>query len=884
MRVLEALFIVSSIAAGQTMAAEQAADARFPKAGEWGCYRRDGSQQARSPLKGRITEPKVAWKHFVGVVETLVEVTPDEKDTTVSVPREELADASAILNDQRWGLLPPLGMIEGRMQPMHKGGSSVYADVLPDVPGLERIEFESGFRASGTNAQWPPSRGWLKAWKDGKWETVWEMPPYDMLFSANPIVGDFDGDGKPEIAFIPWRDLVILDALTGAIKDKLRFTKGRSYGFLGVYDMNGDGKQEFLVMADFTKHIDVLGYRDGQLAVLWQMPIEDIGNPQIMMRVNIDPAADVDGDGKLEVMLNLQNAKGDGRWWVTVRDGMTGEVKAEIADARLLGIADVNGDGDAELLTIETKGALIPDYGTIRIWSVRGGKPSAIWESADAAWQTWSRPMPGHVNTGATFGRLDVLWQKTGTLPVVAIRRPVKGKPGVVAVSAEQWKDGALRPLATATGPGIEARALDENGSMLLACRTAPDDPAELAVSTGRAAPLVSYRKGVPRATPMVAQGSHLGRPVIVAGGYGEEVVAFEAPLDNRPARELWRVHGRAQSESGNGARGPVLADLAGDGNRQLICATAAPEGWGRLVVMGFDGKELWHHDVPRVRAGPPRWNTGGLILWQVGHFTDKNRMDVLLTVRRSLMGSEETMLLSGKDGSQLWRRDRVHNRSLGGIPFALADCNGDGLDDVIGLNPNVFHFLQGSTGEDLLVDEICYWGVAVAGDFLNNGTTTTFFGTTRGAATGVLTTNDAGGVWVWCEEFDTSPRTMPAFGDFTGSGRMQAVGIGYRDGIRCYDTATGNVLWRMPMPAKGRVTDTPASGDVDSDGRDEALFVIGKTLHCLGTDKEGKQGVVKWKLDLPVAVGAPVIADADGDGLAEILVTGADGFVYCVK
>jgi len=28
----------------------------FPAAGEWGCYRRDGSQQARSPLKRRIAD------------------------------------------------------------------------------------------------------------------------------------------------------------------------------------------------------------------------------------------------------------------------------------------------------------------------------------------------------------------------------------------------------------------------------------------------------------------------------------------------------------------------------------------------------------------------------------------------------------------------------------------------------------------------------------------------------------------------------------------------------------------------------------------------------------------------------------------------------------
>jgi len=863
-------------------AAERPAVRKFPMAGEWGCYRRDGSQQARSPLKGKISSPKIAWKHYVGAIDTLIEAKPDDGDTRVSVPAGKLGDLSTVTNLQRWGLQQPPAMIEGRRQPLRRGGHTAYVDAVPDVPGLEKVEFETAFRASGTTGGWPMSSGWLKVWTNGKWKKVWQMKPIGGLFAASPIVGDFDGDGKREIAILPWNDLILLDLQTGVVKDKLRFTPGRSYGFFGVYDMDGDSREEFLVMADFSKHIDVLGCRDGKLFIRWQQDIEqDISNPQKMMRVNVDPAADVDGDGRLEVMLNLQNGKGDGRWHVTVFDGMTGKVETEIADARLQGIVDIDGDGAAELLTVETNGAHIPDYGTIRVWKVKGRKAKAVWQRENAAWQTWNRPMPAHVNTGATDALRDVLWRKVGKRPVIVTRRQTK--KGGVTIAAERWKGGALRPLVAATAPDADGVALDEAGNMLVRCRTAPGAPANVAVSKGKAKVLVSGRTGVPAVAPAVVKDRRYKKPVIVVAGSGQQLVAFHAPHDAEAAHELWRVAGRAQGET-PGSRGSVTADLKGDGRRQLLYATAAPNGAGRLVAMDLDGKEVWHHDVGHIPGGLPYWNIGGVILWQVGHFTDKNRMDVLLTVRRSMMHSEETMLLSGRDGRRLWHRKRqIQSRGVGGTPFAIADCDADGLDDAALLHPNVYYILKGTTGANLLAHETLYWGMPVAGDFRNDGTVTVFFGTRSAAATALFDVDRPKGARLWIDGIGKGPRWMAAFGDFAGGGRMQAIGLGYPDGVRCYDTATGNIVWRMPMPADG-INDSPVSGDIDSDGRDELLFTRGHTLYCIGTDKAGKRGVVKWTLDLPAWVSSPVVADVDGDGLADILVTGADGHIYCVK
>ena len=100
---------------------------------------------------------------------------------------------------------------------------------------------------------------------------------------------------------------------------------------------------------------------------------------------------------------------------------------------------------------------------------------------------------------------------------------------------------------------------------------------------------------------------------------------------------------GRGQN-TGAGCYGPVIADLAGDGHRQVILATAAPSGCGRLRTIDLSGEEIWHHDFTTIPGVPPVWNEGGIILWRTGHFRSHTRQDVLVTTRRSMMHSDETV------------------------------------------------------------------------------------------------------------------------------------------------------------------------------------------------------------------------------------------------
>ncbi len=877
MRPDQALILLGVLAGAACAWAQTPAASPFPAPGEWPCYRRDGTQQAHSPLRGALRVPAVRWQAFVGATETLLELAPG------TAARAESTGSKPDPSHPRWGLAAPLGEIAGKQQRWEPNSQVTYADVLPDTPGLEKIEFESGFNKPTVNGQWQDAVGWCHAWRDGQWRQVWQCDTIRMLFSALPIVGDFDADGEPEIALLPWQELLILNARTGEVEDRCPFTSGRSYGHFSVWDLDGDGHSEFLVQSDFAKHVEVLGYRDGKLSLFWQREIElDISNPQKILRVHPRPVADVDGDGRLEVMVNAYNDTGDKRWWLTIHDGMTGAVKAELPDTVLQGVADVDGDGVTGLLTVHATAQGLPSWSTIQMLGMGTGQPRVVWQRTNAAWETWDPVPPLNVNTGATLGRRDVMVRADGGSALAVIREPAPGDR--VRLSVCRWQNGRFRTMTAAEGAGLAAVGLDAAGALL--ARTVADEAGAVRARGARVVATATRQVAGAAGVVAVAHDASLARPVIAVQGYGEEIVLLQAPAGDAPPRRLMAVAGRGQATDWPSATpGPVMADLAGDGRRQLIYAAAAPSGAARLVARQVTGEEVWHTDFPEIPGGLPHWNTGGLILWQVGHFTDRKRLDVALTLRRSMMHSEETALLSGVDGQVIWRRDRqISNRGVGGTPFAIADFDGDGLDDIASLHPSILYIMRGATGVDIIArdalwDEVpakpVYWGLPVALQL--QGQPHIFFGTGNRSMTGLIR---ADGGLVWWDALDHSPWTLPAFGRFDKSGALQAVGWAYSDGLRCYDAATGQVLWRLPVPEPSGVSGL-ASGDVDGDGRDEVVCAAGLQVLCLKV--QDRVGRVAWSVPMPCNLGPPTLADVDGDGTLSILVAGSDGKVYCL-
>ena len=864
---------------------ESIAQPPFPKPEEWPAYRRDGSLQAHSPARGTIVAPRIVWRQFVGVLESLIVILPSDGGSRIALPLDESKASPGSPSVAVQDFIPQSDCVPDE-QP---SATVTFADVLPDEPGREKIEFESGFAKPTVNGQWQKCVGRCFARREGKWVQVWETQPIDMIFQPLPLVGDFDADGKPEIAILPMQELLLLDARTGAIKDRCRFTDTRSYGFFGAYDFDRDGRIEFLVQGDFSKHVDVLGFRDGKLSVLWQRKVEeDISNPQKILRVGPNPVADVDGDGLPEVLTTVFNERGDQRWWLTMHDALTGREKAKLPDEYLVAALDLRGAGTCQLLTLRTIGAGVPEFGTIRVRSFTNNRLTTVWERNNAAWATWEPPLPPNVQSTATFGRTTVMNRRGPQGTTVVLRGRTSASTDSVTLATVRWDGGSFKPLVQVTGRKLQAVGLDGMNRLLVRVHHHLAEAAGLRAIRGKAALVSTKRLGGSPGPAVVAWLDRAQEPTIIVQGHGEELVAFQPPLENGSPSRLTRIDGRGQSANWPEARGPVIADLAGDGRRQILLATANLNGCARFQVTDLRGRPMWHHDFASLPGTAPVWNTGGLILWQTGHFTDARRQDVLLTLRRSMMHSEETALLSGKDGRELWRRDRqISQRGVGGTPFAIADYDGDGLDDLASLHPSILYLVKGNTGRDLVAKDATwnevpakpvYWGQPIAGDFLGPSRPALFFG--GRSMTGLLR---ADGSLAWWDALDHGPQDWPAFGHFTGRSGIEAIGAGYPDGIRCYDAATGKVLWRLPMPVPGAVLGS-ASADLDGDGRDEALFVIGQNLVCLDAGAAATGGRVRWQLALPTQTGPPSLAVLGRSEEPTILLVGSDGYVYAVR
>ena len=863
-----------------------AAPARaFPAPEEWPACRRDGSLQAHSPARGNIVSPRIVWRQFVGALESRIVLEPAPGQCGFVLPSAEVEPGPVPGGPEEEQFLPKSEVAENDLH----SATTIYAHVLPGEPGLQKLEFESGFAKPTVNGQWQKCVGRCFARRDGKWVQVWETQPIDLLFQPLPLVGDFDGDGSPEIAILPFHELLLLDARTGAIKDRCRFTDTRSYGFFGAYDFAHDGRTEFLVQADFSKHVDVLGFRDGKLTLLWQRNVEpDISNPEKVLRVGPNPVADVDGDGQDEVLTTIFNERGDHRWWITVHEGLTGRVKAELPDEHLAGLLDLDGRGVSQLLTVRATSAGVPKLGTIRVRSLEGNRFTTLWQKEQAAWETWEPPLPANVQSTATFGSTTVMSRRGPQGVTVVLREAEDRQTEVVTLSTARWDGRGFQRAMSVAGRGLQAVGLDRSNRLLVRVDYPPGEAASLQVVGAKATVLAARRVGGAPGPAAVAWPDGAKEPTIILQGHGEEVVAFHPPRGEGQPVALTRLAGRGQSTSWPETLGPVVADLAGDGRRVLVLASASPDGFARLQALDLSGRALWRHDFPNIPGTAPVWNTGGIILWQTGHFTDRRREDVLVTIRRSMMHSEETALLSGRDGRELWHRARqISQRGVGGTPFALADYDGDGLEDLASLHPSILYLLKGSTGADLLAKDATwkevpaqpvYWGQPIAGDFLGTGRPALFFG--GRSMTGLVRTD---GSLVWWDALDQGPQDWPAFGNFTGQSRLEAMAAGYPDGIRCYDAATGRVLWRLPMPAPGTVLGS-ASADLNGDGRDEAVFVIGQQLVCLGAGRTPAEGALLWRIPLPVQTGPPSLAVlGPGEGLS-ILLVGMDGFVYAVS
>ena len=288
-----------------------------------------------------------------------------------------------------------------------------YARILPDVPGYQQVTW---------NETWTTAkicRLQLFAFDQGydKPRLVWKSEPEADVFMPLCVVDDIDADGVQEICVATHYRVMIYEGTTGRKETELRYHSSRNYGWFGLVDVDADGQQELITLADFQSHFDVLNYdpalpEPDRLSVRWRRDIEEqIERRERWPQIGPRPLADVTGDGLPEIVVNLFNEHGDEQWHVVVLDARDGSLVVDLPRRYGHGTADLNRGGRAEAFVTRTAGAVIPEFGRIELVRVvDSGHSEVVWAREDARFGLADEPhYDAHWATGATWAMRDIL-------------------------------------------------------------------------------------------------------------------------------------------------------------------------------------------------------------------------------------------------------------------------------------------------------------------------------------------------------------------------------------------------------------------------------------------------------------------------------------------
>ena len=844
-------------------------------------------------IKGEITDPKIAWSYDVTGMQNIFKVD----DTTTGSGTAEIAKSLSDGGDWVAGMAVNEGFSDSAFLHTREGY------FLPGINEIQKIECDSAFNADAENLH-------IRFYIGG--ELQWESEKIPLLYNPLPIIGDFDGDGRMEVAILPWFDCYIFDLETGEKKHKARFMPegadhGRAYGFIGAYDMDGDGKQEIFIMAH-VGHMEMMGWDDdGNFVRKWIWAFElDSSHSETFVHLIENPIIDVTGDGKLELVTAVYNRDGDEKWHTYVVEPMTGEVTLDIVDKFLFDAVDMDRNGVWELVLMEAvNGRQVNIFGNMSIASVvedSNGKLShrELWAQENAMFSTRLRMYEGD-NVNCLF------------YDSVAPVRYAKKSDGKLVFATTVYDDanecdGTLY-LWEHTGDKIEKRCeiKGKRLQMIGNITTAPmivssvlgGESANLAYD-GYVIKPSSQRNVVPEYSSVTVGQFMPGEALcaVVEGAF-DTTMAFTVndELSNTNGKSLINFPGRSMYTgmfylSGSGMRrGHIeLADLDGCGYAEVVSAWASPNGNAELRAVNYKGEVVWKHELIGVPIGRPEWNTGGLCVWAVGEFAEKGRLDVFITYRYDIVFSGRAV--NGKTGEIIW--DRItddYTTHVGGTYPSIIDMDGDGLDDIVFTYSQYTCYYKGNTGEQ--INHAYGYGfgdTSVVMDFDGCGKPEIL---SVGEPNRLALFDNEKHETIWEIKGDfTAPvmpsGVLPAVTDFDGDGKYEIIMPMVPDGdslfLRCYDVLTGEMKWSEDIPSFSSYGSSALAADIDSDGALEVIFTVGESLYCYAPRQDGSGADLKWSLSMPAVCQNTAIADFGQNGGVQIIMMCSDGTVYAVK
>jgi len=697
-------------------------------------------------------------------------------------------------------------------------------------------------------------------------------------------VRDVTGDGKPEIATSIFNDtgdqrwrIKVFNAQNGTLVSELA-----DHAVDGARDVNGDGDYELFVrqtagsLLPGVSTLKILDWNGSGWNTLWsQADAAFVAQDVAAFPVHVNSAAST---GKLDLLAGRLAPGGPETFFVR------SPLDAEGAQLRVEAW-QWQADGAFSRLGV----AEGPKLDALAVRAAPPGETSVLFSA-----EVFGDPPPpdADFNLDNAVNPLDVAAWEAG------------------------W--GKLQGALRADGDANRDQRVDGLDLLRLQRRFGETSGHKIALTQFDGQPVQSAGSAPPRSTAVVGRlAGPVSPPAVVVQGAAQNVAAFR-PRPDGSVDPLWTLPGiggstgASQFTGQHETSGVALAKLVGDGSLATLLATVGPAGQARLVAVQSDGQELWHADFD-VPGGPRVFNEPGLTLWRTGYFTTAEHHDVLVQTMRGTGGTGEFHLLNGRTGAVRWRRTFGNTpgsnsvaRAAGEAHMPVYDWDGDGLDEAVNFHPDMFYVVDG-TGVNLVDKAVLgggvfpggspLYGTPVVDDFLGNGTDTVLW---AGSYSQLGLVSKYGvNIWHTPFVFDNTPGFIQGVGDVDGNGTLellspghpQSAGVSTPSFFQAINAATGAVRWTVPLPGRGfapvggAYSDTPTlsvSADLDQDGRDESLFAIGTTLYVVGANPDGASGRIEWTFAPDGGLlGAPVIADANGDGLAEIVVVSTTGYVY---
>jgi len=863
-------------------------------------------------MPGNIKNPKVVWSLDTSASKMYFVVNADEPGWRSCT--FELADVPEWNreNEEYWGLRPAKLDVSGNGT-LHDVSETIFFDVwgkfLPEVPGYQKICFTNTWTGPGqANLQ-------MLSYENGieKPRTVWDVKFEPLAEAPMLIVVDVDGDGQLEVAVSHWYGVTIYDLYTGATKYQNIYRggdHGRQYGHFSVVKFP-DGKVALLVVGDFSPHISVLMVRDGKLEVLWYLTFENDRNQGIDRRVTInrvcpEPADDYDGDGQVEVMMNFFNSAGDNHWHLIGYDALNGRVKYDVEDFYLDGTVDVDGDGRKEWVGRCYDGRALNTYAPLLILKPTGeGQTREIWSLPRGRWSLRQilprltvrtfQPTSSRMSEPVSHG------YEQGTEAILFFSEPVTGKNSekLSALKFDFGKPVILWAVEGSSDSRLDALSVRDEGVLVRL-----EQPLNSIVEMhAKNASIEAISRGclvyfAPQ--PLVLKDNN--KTHIIVATSAQQICCFQSQGQREP-KMLWTHPGRPMTtnrSSRDSWFGLEASDIDGDGVSEVLYVTENPEGGARILARDLGGTIRWQYDFPEFCGYVAEWGDCMTTFWALGHFIRNDSYDVFVSHRRSIMHSDESVIIDKQKNSVVWRKDTLevrepwtsatqHTRGYGGGLPALADFNDDCLDDIVLTYPCELSIVKGKDGSQLFVenmgpvagtrpinstDQSGFWLIGsnlLVADLDGDGMKESLV--THPGMVIVFKHRDQRSWMVWRTEPGDGVTSLPALADTNGDGFL-VIGLpGCRDGFRCVDPKTGEVLWKIA----GGASSNCLACDIDGDGREEFLYADGKLIRAV------RNGNVTWEVNLLAVITQLAAADVDGDGTSEILVCAENGKIYCI-